>query len=391
MNATQQASANNADLAGVTVLDLGGIGPAARCVRVLSDLGARWVQIAPPASAGRMSVPWHVYGAQRGMERIELDLKQASGRDLFMRLAEKSDVVVECFRPGVAGRLGIGYETVSAVNPHIVYCSATGYGQSGPYAQWAGHDLNYQAVAGALAASGLDRNGVPALPGLTLADSAGGGWLAAIRVLSALNARHATGRGQFIDASAAEGTLQLMGMLVDDYLANGVTVTHDEGLLNGGYACYGLYKTADGGSLAVAAIEPKFFKTLCECMGLAPLAARQMDTNAQPSLRAELARVFLTRARDDWMNSFEGKDVCVTPVLSIEEVARNPHWQSIGVFVDYEHPQHGRTRQLRPIGPPGAKRGPPPDNGPHSSTAALQGFGLSDDEIGALRAAGTIS
>ena len=175
MNVPQQAAASQSDLAGVTVLDLGGIGPAARCVRVLSDLGARWVQIAPPASAGRMSVPWHAYGAQRGMERIELDLKQASGRDLFMRLAGQSDVIVECFRPGVAGRLGIGYDAVEAVNPRIVYCSATGYGQSGPYAQWAGHDLNYQAVAGALAANGLDRNGVPALPGMTLADSAGGG------------------------------------------------------------------------------------------------------------------------------------------------------------------------------------------------------------------------
>ena len=121
MSATQQATAPaRGDLAGITVLDLGGIGPAARCVRVLSDLGARWVQIAPPASAGRMSVPWHAYGAQRGMERIELDLKQTSGRELFMRLAAMSDVIVECFRPGVADRLGIGYETVSAANPSII-------------------------------------------------------------------------------------------------------------------------------------------------------------------------------------------------------------------------------------------------------------------------------
>ena len=391
MSAPQPAgTSTQGDLAGITVLDLGGIGPAARCVRVLSDLGARWVQIAPPASAGRMSVPWHAYGAQRGMERIELDLKQASGRDLFMRLAGQSDVIVECFRPGVAGRLGIGYDAVEAVNPRIVYCSATGYGQTGPYAQWAGHDLNYQAVAGALAANGLDRNGVPALPGLTLADSAGGGWLAAIRVLSALHARHATGRGQFIDASAAEGTLQLMGMLVDDYLANGVAVSHDQGMLNGGYACYGLYKTADGGSLAVAAIEPKFFKTMCDCMGLGGLAARQGDIAAQPALRAELARTFATRSRDEWMKLFGDQDVCVTPVLSIEEVAHDRHWQATGAFVDYEHPQQGKTRQLRPIGPPDARRGAPPDKGFDATRAALQAFGLTDQDISDLQASGTI-
>jgi alpha-methylacyl-CoA racemase len=391
MSAPPQAGrSTQGDLAGITVLDLGGIGPAARCVRVLSDLGARWVQIAPPASAGRMSVPWHAYGAQRGMERIELDLKQTAGRDLFMRLAGQSDVIVECFRPGVAGRLGIGYDAVEAVNPRIVYCSATGYGQTGPYAQWAGHDLNYQAVAGALAANGLDRNGVPALPGLTLADSAGGGWLAAIRVISALHARHATGRGQFIDASAAEGTLQLMGMLVDDYLANGVAVSHDQGMLNGGYACYGLYKTADGGSLAVAAIEPKFFRTLCECMGLGELAARQGDAAAQPALRAELARAFAARTRDDWMALFGDRDVCVTPVLSIDEVVDDRHWKATGAFVEYEHPQHGKTRQLRPIGPPDAARGAPPDGGCDATCSALRAFGLSDQDIFDLKTGGII-
>ena len=367
----------NKDLEGVTLLDFGGVGPVARCVRVLADLGTRWIQIAAPASAGRQETTWHVYGALRGAEPLELDLKQPAGRDAALKIASQVDIVMESFRPGVAARLGLGYEAVHAVNPRVIYCALTGYGQTGPYANWAGHDINYQAVSGALAAAGRDKDGAPALPGLTFADSAGGGWLAAMRILAALHARGKSGRGQFIDASAAEGMLQLNALALDELLATGLSAGMQGGLVNGGFAGYGIYRCADGGFVAVGAIEPKFFKTLCETLGLKQLAALQFNAAAQDGNRRAIAAAFLTKTRDEWMAIFSKLDACVSPVLSNAEVIGDAHWTANDTFVEYEHPQQGRTRQLRPIGPPGTERGQPPLRDAASMKKLLVEFGCS--------------
>jgi alpha-methylacyl-CoA racemase len=370
------------DLQGITMLDFGGVGPVARGARVLSDLGVRWLQIVPPASAGRHEPPWHVYGALRGIEQVELDLKQPQARDAALRLAAQVDIVIESFRPGVARRLGIDYDAIRAKNERVIYCALTGYGQGGPYARWAGHDLNYQAVAGGLAAAVLDQNGVPALPSLTFADSAGGGWLAVIRILAALQARGRSGRGQFIDASAAEGMLHLNALAIDEYLITGAGEGTAGGMVNGGYAGYGNYRCADGRFVSVGAIEPKFFKVLCDTLGLPQLVARQSDSAAQEDNRRRIAQAFSGKPRDEWTAIFKDLDACVAPVLSIADVVADPHWAANGMFTEYTHPQHGRMRQLRPFGPPGTQRGAPPV--PGQGRQLLKDFGFSAEEIKAL-------
>ena len=216
-------------------------------------------------------------------------------------MAAGADVIIESFRPGVADRLGVGYSSVRAANERIIYCALTGYGQSGPYAPRAGHDLNYVAVTGALDTAARRCDGGPFLPGVTMADSAGGGWHAAIRILAALVARQQTGAGQYLDVSASEGMLQLMSLTIDEYLATGVSPTPGNALLTGGYACYDTYEAADGRWLAVAALEPRFFANLCTVLEMPALAERQFDGSAQPELRQALASVFRSRSRAEWM------------------------------------------------------------------------------------------
>jgi alpha-methylacyl-CoA racemase len=371
------------DLEGVTLLDFGGVGPVARGVRVLSDLGVRWIQIAAPASAARHAPPWHSYGALRGAEQVELDLKDPASRDAALRIAAKVDIVLESFRPGVAKRLGIDYSAIKAKNPRLIYCALTGYGQTGPYAGWAGHDLNYQAVAGALFAQGRDKDGVPALPALTLADSAGGGWLAVIRILAALHSRASTNQGQFIDASAIEGVLHLNSMTIDEYLVTGKEEGTGGGMVNGGFAGYAVYKCADGKFITCGAIEPKFFRTLVETLGLPQLAARQLDPAAQDEMRRQIAAAFAKKSRDEWTKIFAKLDACIAPVLTPAEIVSDPHWVANNAVVEYQHPTEGRQRQVKPFGPPGTERGAPPKKG--QGKALLKEFGLSEAEIAALK------
>lgn len=300
-------------------------------------------------------------------------------------------MIVESFRPGVADRLGVGYRSVRAANERIVYCALTGYGQSGPYAPRAGHDLNYVAVTGALDGAARRCDGGPFLPGVTMADSAGGGWQAAIRVLAALVARHQTGAGQYLDVSASEGMLQLMSLTIDDYLTTGVSPPPGNALLTGGYACYDTYEAADGRWLAVAALEPRFFATLCGALGAPSLAERQFDHAAQPELRQALASVFRTRSRADWMAVLAPLDSCVSPVLTVEEVTTDAHWVARDAFGWYEHPDHGWARQVGPLGDgAAADRGRAPARGASDSAEVLADAGLSAEEVAALRVEGAI-
>lgn len=371
--------ATSSFLAGVTILDLAGVGPAPRCLRVLADLGARWIRLMPPARAERIQPLWFQYGSSRGVQQCEIDLKDERARDAFLQLAARADVVVESFRPGVAARLGVDFAAVSKVNPGVVYCSLTGYGQTGPYANQAGHDLNYQALAGALATTGRRADGGPALPGLTVADSAGGGWQAATRILAALVARKDSGRGAYLDVSAAEGMVQLMSLSVDEYLATGVEPTAGGHMFTGRYAFYDLYETADAKWLAIAAIERKFFANLCQACKLDSLIPSQFDADAQPRIREAFKQVFRSRTRAEWISELEGLDVCVSPVLSIAELTTDAHWLARGMFSSFEHPDHGPVRQTRPFGDaPADARGPAPANGQTSPGEILRGLGFDE-------------
>src|SRR3954454_22389475 len=275
---------------GITVLALASVGPAARASRWLADYGATVVKIGPvPKDEGvQIAPPFYAYSAHRRLQRALVDMKAPEGREAFLRLAERADVVIESFRPGVVDRLGIGYEAVSARNPRVVYCSTSGYGQDGPHAQWAGHDLNYLAISGFLHCSGRSETGKPPIPGATVADSAGGGMHAVMAILAALVRRSSSGAGAYLDVAAADGILGLMALMVDETLATGEQQGPGTNLLLGRYACYDVYETADGGWPSGAAIEPKFWANFCRLLGLEQWAARQTDDDAQDDIRADV-------------------------------------------------------------------------------------------------------
>ena len=296
-----------------TVLDLSSVGPGPRCSWLLADLGADVVKIVAPASANRIEPPFHSYGAGRGTRRVEIDLK--NDKESFLTLATDADAIVESFRPGVADRLGIGYGAVRERNSRIVYAAITGYGQDGPRAQWAGHDLNYLAMTGYIACQG------GALPGATVADSAGGGMHAALSILAALLSRERTGEGAYLDVSTTNGSLYLMALQIDQFLATGEEAAVGTTLLTGKYACYDVYPCRDGKLLSVGAIEANFFANLCGALGLWDLAALQYDDDKQDEVRKALRDAFATRDRDEWVADLAPKDTCVAPVLSVSEVA----------------------------------------------------------------------
>lgn len=378
------------------MLDLSTVGPATRCARILADYGARVVKVGtPPRRAGAQIEPaWWAYGAARGWLRARIDLKADAGRAAFLALADRADVVIESLRPGVATRLGVGYDAIAERNPAIVYCSTTGYGQTGPYAQWAGHDLDYLAVAGYLDCSGRRADGGPALPGATLADSAGGGMHAALAILAALLRRGRTGHGEHLDVSVADGVLSLMALHADEHLATGAEPGPGSGLLTGRYACYDVYRCADDRWLAVAAIEPAFFANLCRALGLERWLPHQLDDERQDELRRDLAAAFAKRDRDAWVAELGPGDACVAPVLSVAEACDDANFTARTAFRDAEHPQHGRVRQ---VGAVLAGQTPPDaavrarDAAETDTDALLREAGLAPDHIARLRRDGAIA
>ena len=350
-------------LDGVTVLDHSTVGPAARATAALRDLGATVIKIGAPASAARIDPPFYAYGAHREMKRVGLDPKSREGVARFLSLVGEADAVVEAFRPGVADRLGVGYEACRSANSRIVYCAISGYGSSGPYATWAGHDINYLAVGGFLATQGRRTDGGPAFPGATIADAAAGGLQAALGIAAALVRRNATGEGSFLDVSTADGVLHLMSLFVDETLATGDEVGPGTTLLTGKYACYDVYQAGDGRWLAVGAIEKQFFANLCGALGREDLAGAQYDDARQDEVRKAFADAFAARDRDDWVAELADKDTCVAPVLSIEEVGRDPHHVARGSFVEVAR-EGGPFRQVGPVLAGSARRNGPYRVGP---------------------------
>jgi len=373
---------------------LASVGPAARAARWLADWGATVVEVGPIPRDRDLQItpPAHAYAAHRGMRRIMVDLQAENGRDAFLRLAAKADVVIESFRPGVVDRLGVGYEAVRVLNPGIVYCSTTGYGQTGPRSSWAGHDLNYLAVGGYLHCSGRDERGGPALPGATIADSAAGGLHAVAAVCAALVARAATGEGAHLDVSVADGVLALMSLVIDEHLAEGVQPGPREGLLTGRYAWYDLYQAGDGGWLAVAAIEPKFFANLCHILGCEQWIDRQYDDDVE-TMRADFTAAFASRNRDDWVAELAPADACVSPVLDVPGVVADGQYGARGAFVEVAHPTSGRLRQ---VGTPLARQVDPvvleiPDWTATATEELLVEVGVAPDTVTAWRTEGVIA
>ncbi len=330
------AAPDRGPLAGVTVLDLSSVGPAARATRLLADYGATVVKVGAVPGRGPAPVvpPFFAYSAQRGMRRVQLDVRHPDGHEAFLALAAGADVVVESFRPGVVDRLGIGYAHLRAVNAGIIYCSTSGYGQDGPRAGWAGHDLNYLAVSGYLATSGPGADGGPPIPGATIADAAAGGMHAALAIAAALFARQRTGEGTFLDVSVADGALWLMSLAVDEHLALGTEPGPGHDVLTGRYACYDTYRTADGRWLSVAAIEGKFFANLCRALGCEQWTDHQYNDDVQDQIRTAFTTAFATGDRDTWVATLSGADTCVAPVQAVSEVAHDPQFTGRGAVVE---------------------------------------------------------
>ena len=338
-------------LDGVRVLDLASVGPGARASRTLADYGAEVIKVGavPRAGAVQITPPFYAYSGNRGVQRASFDLKADSGREAFLALAATSDVIIESFRPGVVDRLGIGYDDVRAINAGIVYCSTSGFGQTGPRSAWAGHDINYLGVSGFLDCTGRQSDGRPALPGATVADIAAGGMQAAMSVMAALLRRASTGEGELLDVSIADGSFALMSLYVDEYLATGVEPGPGHYILTGRYACYDVYTCSDARHVAVGAIEPQFWRNLVGLLELEQYATRQMDDDAQDEIRAAMATVFATRTRDEWVAELGPANTCVTEVNTVAEAVVDEQYLAREVVVDAVHVVEGPFRQSAPV------------------------------------------
>ena len=338
-------------LAGILVLDLASVGPAARASRTLADYGADVVKVGAVPRAGSVQIvpPYYAYSGNRGVRRALFDLKDDEGREAFLTLADSADVVIESFRPGVVDKLGIGYDTLQSRNPRVVYCSTSGFGQTGPRSAWAGHDVNYLATAGFLDCSGRRSDGRPALPGATVADIAAGGMQAAMAIMAALVGRERTGEGQYLDVSIADGALAMMSLYVDEYLATGVEPGPGHYILTGRYACYEIYECSDARFVSVGAIEPQFWKNLCRLLGLERYADAQLDDALQDEISTAMAEVFASRTRDEWVAELGPADTCVAPVNTVAEAVADEQYVARRSIADAVHVTEGPFRQSAPI------------------------------------------
>lgn len=318
-------------LAGVRVIELAGIGPAPHAAMVLADLGADVVRVDRP-SGGGLDVPGMDDLLLRGRRTVVLDLKKDLDRQALLDLVVHADVLIEGLRPGVTERLGIGPEECLGVNPRLVYGRITGWGQTGPMAADVGHDINYVALTGALHAMGsADRP--PAPPLNLVGDFGGGSMLLLVGVLAALVERQQSGRGQVIDAAMVDGVALLSQLVLSLRAAGSWTGKRADNLLDGGTPFYRTYQCADGGYVAVGALEPRFFEALVAGLGLggAEVASR-WDRSTWPALGEMIGAAFAARTRDQWIEHFAGSEACVTPVLDFEEAAEHPHLTARGTY-----------------------------------------------------------
>jgi crotonobetainyl-CoA:carnitine CoA-transferase CaiB-like acyl-CoA transferase len=376
-------------LQGVRVLDLSRLLPGPYLTMILADLGADVVKVEdprvgdylrafPPAKGGMSG---RFLAINRGKRSLALDLKAPAGRDALLRIAEKADVIVESFRPGVLDKLGVGYAALAARNPKIVVCSISGYGQTGPYVDRAGHDLNYIALAGVLAMGGA-RDGAPAMPGVQVADLAGGALWSATSILAALVGRERTGKGAHLDVSMTEGALAMLIAELGN-LDCGAHPTRGKETLNGGLACYGVYRAGDGRYLSVGALEPKFWLALNTALGRKPdvseLVARDQD-----KIRGELAAIFATKPAAEWAALLAKHDCCVEVVFELDELPDHALHRARGVFFTMDGGDGvGPLQQVRtPVGAPANPR-PPPRLGQHTREVLAE-YGFDDAAIAGL-------
>ncbi|MFY8142128.1 MAG: CaiB/BaiF CoA transferase family protein [Caulobacter sp.] len=370
-------------LSGLKIVEFAGIGPGPFCGMLLSDLGADVVRVDRKGS-GRAS-PADV--TSRGRRSVALDLKSPDAIEAVLKLLESADGLIEGFRPGVMERLGLGPDVVLARNPKLVFGRMTGWGQTGPYAKAAGHDMNYIAITGALHAIGTEDKPVPPLN--LVGDFGGGALYLAFGLMAGIISARETGKGQVIDCAMSDGAASLMAMF---YGFKGAGIWKDErrsNLLDGGAHFYDTYQCADGKWISIGSIEPQFYALLLEKTGITdPEFANQMDRSAWPSLKAKLQDVLRTKTQAEWCAIMDATDICFAPVLDLEEAPKHAHNVARETFVTVEGvvqpapaPRFSAT--------PGAIQGPPPKIGAHNDEA-LTDWGFTAAEVAALKAKGAL-
>ena len=377
-------------LAGVKVVELAGIGPGPFCGMMLADMGAQVIRVerasSVPAEMPEGSPP---DVASRGKQSIGVDLKSADGVEAVLRLVERCDVLIEGFRPGVTERMGLGPDVCLERNPALVYGRMTGWGQDGPYALAAGHDINYIALSGVLSMIGRKDTG-PVPPLNLVGDFGGGGMLLAFGVASALVSARTTGQGQVVDAAMVDGAAVLAAMF-SSLTASGLwTEGRGSNLLDTGAHFYDVYECADGEYVSIGSIEPQFYSILLDKLGLDPAdLPRQMSRDDWPALKVQIAGLFKTKTREEWNEIMEHTDICYAPVLNWSEAPNHPHNVARSTFIDIA----GITQPApapRFSGTPVEVPAPPPFPG-QDTDATLSAFGFTADEISSLKESGAIA
>jgi crotonobetainyl-CoA:carnitine CoA-transferase CaiB-like acyl-CoA transferase len=360
-------------LDGLRVLDLTRLLPGPFCTMLLADLGADVIKVEEPngGDPARHYAPLQGdTGAlflliNRNKRSVTIDLKTDAGRSQLLKLVDSADVLVESFRPGVMDRLGVGYEVLAERNPRLIYATLSGYGQSGPYRDRAGHDLNYLALAGVLGYN-VDRQGQPVPPGVQVADL-GAGTFGAVAILAAVIARQQTGRGQAVDVSLFGSAVSWLPTLIASLFARGQSLPPGEPSLAGGLAQYDVYATADGRHVTLGALEPKFLLNFLTAVGRPELMALATD---RERLRPELRAIFASKTLAEWVDCLATVDTCFAPVNTLEETLQDPQVAALGLLTSVEHPRLGSLPQISPpfafSDTPARVHRPPPDLGQHN-------------------------
>lgn len=376
-------------LTGITVLDLSRLLPGPFGSMILADHGARVISIEDKRF---LADGLYVTTVNRNKEHLSLDLKTAEGKEIFFRLVKNADVVMEGFRPGVVKRLGVDYDSVCKANPGIIYCSITGYGQTGPYVNRVGHDVNYLSAAGILDLIG-EPDSPPAIPGVQLADIAGGGMNAVIGILLALVARNQTGKGQYIDISMTDGVLGFLSIPLFFHQLTRQVPTRSDAVLSHRYACYNTYETADGRFLSIGAVEHRFWKKLCEHLGFPEYANMQYDDSRRLEIIDTLRAVFRKKTIDQWESDLGELDICWGKVQNLEEVLKDPLFREREMVIDLEG-KDGKTAPVIGVSvklsrTPGKVRTPAVGFG-ESTIPILRKIGYAEDDIAAFQKKGIV-
>lgn len=379
----------NGALTGLKVIDLSRLLPGPYCSMILADHGARVIAIEDK----RFQADGLFLGpVMRNKEHMSLDLKTEEGKAIFNRLVEDADVLIEGFRPGVVDRLGVDYDTVRRFNPGIIYCAITGYGQTGPYRDRVGHDVNYLSVAGVLDLIG-EADRPPSIPGVQIADIAGGGMNAAIGIVMALYAREKTGKGQYIDISMTDSMVGMMPVPLFFKQLVGQAPGRADSMLSHRYACYNTYETSDGRHISIGAVEHRFWKVFCEKMDLPEYIPLQYDEARREEILERVRSLFLTKTRAEWEAVFGDHDICWASIANLAEAVAHPQNRAREMFVEVAGKNGSTTTTLGvPIkmsDTPGAVRTPPVAFGENTTRLLLE-IGYTADDVEALKERGVI-